>query len=366
MSKRDYYEILGVEKGASQTEVKKAYRKLAKEYHPDHNSDPGAEEKFKEVSEAYEVLSDESKRKAYDQYGHAGTEGFGGFSGAEGFNGTPFDMGDIGDIFSQFFGGGQGFGFDFGGMNGRGSARTQNMQGSDLRYKINLSFMEAMEGGEYKINVTRDVECKTCSGSGSKSGELQTCTTCGGRGQVQRVQQSIFGRIAMLSECPDCDGSGKIVKEKCPDCNGQGVIHQEVPLKIKVPAGAYDGMILRYRGSGNSGRRGHSSGDLFIEISVEPHEIFERRGNDIYIDHEISPMTAVLGDQVEIESLQGAVKLKIPSGTQPDTIFRISGKGAPIIGREGRGDQYVRVKVVIPKKISREEKKLWEKLQEQR
>ncbi|GAB4157676.1 MAG: molecular chaperone DnaJ [Candidatus Dojkabacteria bacterium] len=373
MSKRDYYEVLGIGKEADAREIKKAYRKLAKEYHPDHNKSADAETKFKEVQEAYEVLSDESKRRAYDQFGHAGASGFSGGYGdpGAGFGGAPFDMGDLGDIFSQFFGGGNsfggnggGFGFDFGNFSGaNGRTRSSVQKGADLRYRIKLDFLEAMKGGEYSINVDRDISCEKCSGTGSKTGKLETCPTCGGQGRVQRVQNTLLGQMAVVTDCPECNGTGNIAKEKCPECRGRGLKQEKKEVKIKVPAGAYDGMVLRYTGSGSAGTNGGSTGDLYIEITVEPHEEFDRNGNDIHTKVHITAPMAVLGDTIMADTVHGVVKLKIPAGTQSETIFKIKDKGAPVIGKEGQfGDHYVRVIVELPRKLSKQEKKLWEEL----
>lgn len=367
MSQRDYYEVLGVEKDADAREIKKAYRKLAKEYHPDHNKSEDAEAKFKEAQEAYEVLSDDSKRRAYDQYGHAGAQGFGGqygnpgggFSGFGGFGGDqPFDMGDLGDIFGSFFGGGAGGFSGFG-----GNSQGRDSKGENLRYGIKLSFMDAMEGGEYKLNVKRKKKCDECNGTGSETGETETCQTCNGQGRVRKVQNTMLGQMAVVAECETCNGTGKEIKDKCKTCGGDGVQEEEKAVKINIPAGAYDGMTLRFRGSGSAGTNGAQSGDLFVNIIVEPHDEFERRGNDIHTILHIPVPNAVLGDTVSVETVVGEVKLKIPSGTQSETILRIKGKGAPIIGRENqRGDHYVRVVVDIPEKVSKKEKKLWEDL----
>jgi molecular chaperone DnaJ len=365
MSQRDYYEVLGINKESDPKEIKKAYRKLAKEYHPDHNKSEDAETKFKEVQEAYEILSDDSKKRAYDQYGHAGAQGFGGQygggqAGAQGFGGgAPFDMGDLGDIFGSFFGGG-------GGMGGFGGGRSSN-EGESLRYAIRLDFMEAMEGGEYKVNVDRDVACKDCDGTGSEDKELVTCDVCKGQGRVRKVQNTILGGIQVVAECDNCHGVGKEAKNKCKTCSGRGVQEETKAIKINIPAGAYDGMVLRYRGSGSAGANGGETGDLFIEISVDPHEEFSRRGNDIHAKEDISVSLAVLGGTIEVPTILGKVKLKIPNGTQSETIFRIKDKGVPVIGREGkRGDHYVRIIVNIPKKVSKEDKKLWEKLSKEK
>lgn len=363
MEKRDYYETLGVDKTSDAQAIKKAYRKLAKEYHPDRNSDSGAADKFKEISEAYEVLSDDSKRKAYDQFGHAGTQGFGGYSGPQNGYSDTFDMGDI---FSQFFGGGGG-GFDFSGFStgSRRGPRSTTSRGTDLRYRINLDFMESMEGGEYEIKIQRSVKCEKCDGTGSEDKVLNECSTCGGQGQVQKVQNSFLGQMVFVTECPDCHGVGKKPNKPCSECNSTGLKQKEENAKINIPAGVRDGMTLRFRGSGSMGVNGGEPGDLYVEIAVEPHEIFERRGDDIYSEVSIPIHTAVLGDEVYVDTIDGDVKLKIPSGTPAGTVFKIKQKGSLIVGKEGsRGDQYVKVDLEVPKKLSRDEKKMWQKLRD--
>ncbi|MGI5897972.1 MAG: molecular chaperone DnaJ [Candidatus Dojkabacteria bacterium] len=360
MEKRDYYEVLGVSKSASAADIKKAYRKLVKKYHPDVNKERDAEEKFKEIQEAYEVLSNESKRSAYDQYGHAGTAGFD--SGSAGsysdFSGTPFDMGDI---FNTFFGGGMGgsgFGFDFGGGGGR-----RNDGGTDIRYAIRLNFDEAMRGGEYKIRIDREDVCHKCSGSGSSTGKTKECPVCKGTGQERQVRNTILGRMAVMSTCSNCGGTGKVVEDPCKECHGTGVENVREEFNIKVPAGAYDGMVLRFRGGGNVGRNNAPSGDLYVEIEVEVSKNFERRGNDIYSEISIPVYVAVLGANIPVKTIFEEVKLKIPKGTQAGTIFKLKGKGCPILNsKNARGDHYVRVNVEIPTKISGYEKKLWEEL----
>ncbi len=357
MSKRDYYEVLGVSKDAKKEEIKKAYRKLVKKYHPDVNGGNDSEEKFKEVQEAYEILSDESKRKAYDQYGHAGTQGFNpGSDGYSSYGGAPFDMGDI---FNSFFGGDMdGFGFDFG--QSQGSAR-KNL-GEDIRYRVKISFEEAMKGGEFKIGIRRNVPCSKCHGSGSESGKRKTCDVCKGSGRERRVQNSFLGQIAVMAECSKCRGMGTIPEEVCNKCSGTGVQSSYEDLKIKIPAGAYDGMVLRFRDGGNA-VLGGNFGSLYIEVEVEPSAKFERRGNDLYSVEEIPVYVAVLGGNVEVESIDGSKKLKIPKGTQSGTVFRLKGDGVPVLGREGsRGDLYVRVEVEIPRSLSKKEKSLWEEL----
>lgn len=360
MEKRDYYEVLGVDKKASAPEIKKAYRKLVKKYHPDVNKENDAEDKFKEVQEAYEVLSDESKRSAYDQFGHAGTAGFnpGASGGYSDFGGTPFDMGDI---FNTFFGGsvnGGGFGFDFG--QGR---RGFDNSGSDIRYRIKLRFNEAMEGGEFKVKVMREAKCEKCHGSGSKSGKKKECPVCKGTGQSQQVRNTIFGQMSVVGTCQNCGGSGSVIDDPCEECGGSGVKNVEEAVNIKVPAGAYDGMVLRFRGGGNAGRNGGTAGDLYVEINVEASSKFERRGNNIYSEIEIPVYTAVLGDVVKVETIFEDVKLKIPKGTQPGAIFKLKGKGVPLFNSpKDRGDHYVRVNIEIPTRLNRREKELWENL----
>lgn len=367
MDKKDYYEVLGVKKDASKEELKKAYRKLVKKYHPDVNKEADSEEKFKEIQEAYETLSDESKRSAYDQYGHAGTAGFnpGANGGAyQQYQDAPFDMGDI---FNTFFGGGggfssSGFGFDFSQAGGRRSGPREDV-GADIRYKVKVNFKEAMEGGEYKIKIKRDIPCDECEGSGSKDGKKKECPTCEGSGQERQVRNTILGQMAVMATCSNCDGKGQVIEEPCEDCSGLGVESKEESFTVKIPAGAYDGMILRFRGGGNAGRNNGTPGDLYIEIEVEASQKFERRGDDIYSQESIPVHVAVLGDTIEVETIFKEVKLKIPKGTQPGTIFKLKGKGCPVFNEEGRrGDHYVRVNVDIPKRLSRKEKKLWEEI----
>jgi molecular chaperone DnaJ len=371
MEKRDYYEVLGVKKDATKEELKKAYRKLVKKYHPDVNKEEDAEEKFKEVQEAYETLSDEGKRSAYDQYGHAGTAGFNPGGGNGGYSytqqGAPFDMGDI---FNTFFGGGgdfgSGFGFDFSQGAGRGRrGGPKEDVGADIRYRVGVSFDEAMRGGEYKIKIKRDVPCDKCKGTGSEDGKTKECPVCKGTGQERQVRNTILGQMAVMSTCSNCGGTGKVVENPCPQCKGTGILEKEEEFTIKIPAGAYDGMILRFRGGGNAGRNGGPLGDLYIEIEVEASAKFERRGNDIYSQESIPVHVAVLGGSIEVETIFKEVKLKIPKGTQPGTIFKLKGKGCPILNEEGkRGDHYVRVDVDIPTRLNKKERKLWEQLGE--
>ena len=364
MDKRDYYEVLSVNKD-SKKKILKAYRKLAlKKYHPDVNKDPKAEEKFKEVQEAYEVLSDDTKRQAYDQYGHAGTSGFDPRSGTNGggyeysYGGAPFDMGDI---FNTFFGGANNFGFDFGFGQ---ESQKRNLGGENIRYKMRFTFDEAMRGGEFGVKIKRNEKCSKCDGTGSETGKRKTCDVCKGSGRERRVQNSFLGQIAVMAQCSKCNGVGTIPEKECSKCGGSGLESKTENTKIKFPAGAYDGMVLRFREGSNAGLDGNY-GDLFIEVEVEPSDKFDRRGNDLYSVESIPTHIAVLGGKIDIGTIFDTVKLKIPAGTQPGTIFRVKEQGAPILGKEGlRGDLYVRVDVNIPKRVSREEKKLWEKLSE--
>ena len=286
MEKRDYYEILGIAKGASKQEIKSAYRKLAKEFHPDRNKAPDAETKFKEVQEAYDILADERKKSAYDQYGHAGAQGFGGggFNGSGGFGG--FDMGDMGsvnDIFEQFFGGG------FGGFSSSGSPRAKQSRGEDLEFNLKISFEEGVFGADKTIRYKRRVVCKDCKGNGAKNGtSLKTCTECNGNGQVRRVQSTFLGNFQTVTTCPSCNGHGSIIKEQCPACTGHGVINITDDFKIKIPHGIPNDVTLRFKEKGNAGMKGGIYGDLYISIEVEEHDSLEKQGDDIYMDLTLS------------------------------------------------------------------------------
>ena len=356
MEKRDYYEVLGISKGASKTEIKKAYRKLAKEYHPDRNKASDAEEKFKGIKTAYEVLSDDQKRSAYDQFGHAATEGFSGagngfngFSGFEGFNGGGFEnMSNLNDIFERFFGGGFS-GFDFGGGTGgaRGSGgagssggrgargfnreNTGATRGSDLEVRLKIPFLDAVFGTETTIRYKKQSTCDKCGGTGAKDpSNKKTCPTCKGSGQVVRVQQAfLFGSIRTAAVCPECHGEGEVITKKCVKCKGEGRLETTEEFTLKVPPGIPDGVTLRFRDRGNAGRKGGNFGDLFIAIEVEPDENFERRGNDIYSDIVIDVVTATLGGTVTIPTVHGDLGLKIPAGTQPGKVFKLGDKGGP-------------------------------------
>jgi len=356
--KKDYYEILGLNKTASKQEIKRAYRQYAKKYHPDKNKAPDAEEKFKEVQEAYEVLSDDQKRAAYDEYGHAGTSGFGG-GGFEGFEGTDFsgadfgDFADIGSVFDSFFGG----------AFGRGRQQAKQ-KGSDLQLKIELDFEDAVFGTQKTITYKRRVVCNDCQGSGAKNGtSKETCSNCKGQGRVTRVQRSFIGTIQTTTACPTCRGTGKIVKEPCEKCRGDGIVDKEEDFTLKIPQGTPDGLVLRFRDRGEAGTNGGGYGDLFVQIEVKPHKYFERNGDDIYLDQDVDVVSAVLGDTIKIPTLHGDVEVKIKAGTQSGNVLRLRGKGAPKLRGNGHGDQYIKVNVDIPKRLTREQKKLWKELE---
>ena len=359
MEKRDYYEVLGVSKSADATEIKKAYRKLALKYHPDKNpGDKEAEEKFKEAAEAYDVLSNEEKRRRYDQFGHAG----GGGAGQGGFGGCM----SMDDIFSQFgdiFGSFGGFS-GFGGFGGGRSARRVN-RGTNLRVKVKMNLQEIATGIEKKIKVKKYVACQHCNGTGAKDGKsYSTCSTCKGSGQVTRVQNTILGAMQTTSTCPTCEGEGKIINEKCTFCNGEGVLMSEEVISINIPAGVGEGMQLSLSGKGNAARRGGVNGDLIVLIEEEEHPELVRDGNDLLYNVFIGYPEAVLGETVEIPTIEGKVKVKIEAGTQPGKILRLRGKGLPDVNGYGKGDLLAKVNVWIPKNLSKDEKKLVEKMKE--
>ena len=358
MSKRDFYEILGVSKTASAEEIKKAYRKKAIEFHPDKNpGDKVSEEKFKEAAEAYEVLSDDQKRQRYDQYGHAGV---GGAAGG-GFGGGSMNMEDIfshfGDIFGGHFGG---FG-GFGGSQRGGGQRVR--RGSDLRVKVKLTLAEVATGVEKKIKVKKSVICSHCNGAGSAHGSQPvTCTTCNGSGRVTRVQQTILGQMQTASECPTCNGDGKIIKDKCSHCAGEGIVREDEVITINIPAGVMEGMQLSMSGKGNAARRGGVNGDLLVLVEEEPHPELIRDENDLIYNLLLTVPMATLGGSVEVPTVEGKVKVTIAPGTQPGKVLRLRGKGLPSVNRYGTGDLLVNVGVYIPENLSKDEKALMEKL----
>lgn len=355
MAKRDYYEVLGLQKGASQEEIKKAYRGLAKKYHPDVNKEAGAEEKFKEINEAYDTLSDEQKKARYDQYGFDDPmSGFGGGAGG-GFSG--FGEGGFGgfeDIFSSFFGGGN-----------RGGSPNGPRQGRDVEKSMNITFEEAVYGCKKKIRLTVDDECTHCGGTGAYSkSDIKTCPKCKGQGRVLMRQQTIFGQSTVQTTCPDCGGTGKIISKKCDVCSGKGRIRKTKDVEVIIPEGIDTGMTLRMAGCGEAGVNGGPTGDLYINFTVAPHKNFVRQGQDIILEVPISFTQAALGDSIEIPTIDNPVTLKIPAGTQTETKFRLRGKGTknPKSSSASRGDQFVIVHVETPTNLTQEEKSLFEQL----
>ncbi len=359
MSKRDYYDVLGVQKGASVDEIKKAYRKVAMKYHPDRNQgDPTAEEKFKEAAEAYEVLSDSGKRAQYDRFGHAG---MGGAAGGGGFGGG-MRMEDIFSNFGDIFGE-DGFGSFFGG--GRSGGSRRGSRGSNLRVKLRMSYSEIAHGATKKIKVKKHVHCGTCKGLGAKdTNSVQTCSTCGGSGQVRRVSNTFLGQMQTVSTCPACNGEGVTITAKCHTCKGEGRVFGEETITIDVPAGVQEGMQLSMSGKGNVGERGGGAGDLLILIEEEKHPELTRDGNDVQYSLPLSFYDVVFGTQVEVPTIDGKAKIKIPAGTQSGKIFRLKGKGFPEINGYHKGDQMVQVKVWTPQNLSDEERRVLEQLKD--
>lgn len=351
-TKRDYYEILGVSKDSSEAELKKAYRKLAMKYHPDKNKDADAEEKFKEISESYAVLSDAEKRSEYDRFGHAGIDGH--YSTEDIFRNADFG-GGLGDIFDMFFGGGGG---------GRGCRRQGPMRGSDLRYDLSITLKDAAFGTKIKINVPRAENCETCGGSGAKKGtSAKSCPTCHGSGQINRAQNTPFGRFMTTATCNVCHGNGQIIESPCPACKGTGKTKKVRKISVKVPVGADTGMRLKVRGEGEAGSPGAPPGDLYVVIHVKPHGKFERVGDDIVCEVPISFTQAALGATVMVDTLHGKVKMHVPKGTQTHSVFRLKGKGIPHMHGYGQGDQHVRVIVKTPAKLTSDQKRLLEELE---
>ncbi|HTY90794.1 MAG TPA: molecular chaperone DnaJ [Methanocella sp.] len=352
--KRDYYEVLGVDKSATVDDIKKAYRKLAMKYHPDQNKEPGAEEKFKELSEAYAVLSDEQKRSQYDKFGHAGMSGY---SDADFYNNANFsdifrDMGfgNYDNLFDLFFG-------------GRGGGQRGQSRGADLRYDLEVDFKDAAFGVEKDVIFPRMDTCDTCHGSGAKPGtKVKNCSDCGGTGQTRQVTQSLFGQMVRVGPCNKCHGRGKLYDTPCPECHGSGKSRHVRQIKVKIPAGVEEGMQLRVAGEGESGMNGMPPGDLYVVVHVKSHPNFQRYGDDILCVLPISITQAVLGDEVEVETLNGKAKLKIPAGTQTDTTFRLRGEGMQSLRMRGRGDMHVKVLVKVPKKLTEHQRKLYEEL----
>ncbi|WZL74624.1 molecular chaperone DnaJ [Clostridiaceae bacterium 35-E11] len=354
MSKRDYYEILDIEKGADEQAIKRAYRKMAMKYHPDRNpGDKEAEEKFKEVNEAYEILSDPNKRAKYDQFGHAGVDpnAQGGFGGASGFGGFDDIFGDIFDMFGGGFSGGR--------------RRTGPQKGADLKYELGISFEEAAFGAEKEISISRHENCSACDGTGAKPGTTKkTCSKCNGTGELRYAQRTPLGQFVNVKTCDECHGEGSIIEKPCDQCNGTGKERKDKKVQIKIPAGVDTGSVIPLRGEGEPGIKGGPAGDLYIVLRVKPHEIFKRDANDVICEVPITFVQAALGDELVVPTLDGKIKYKIPEGTQSGTIFRIKGKGIPNLRGYGRGDHYVKVIVEIPKKLNEKQKELLKKFAE--
>jgi len=344
-AKRDYYEILGLDRNANEEKIKSAFRKLAFKYHPDRNRDDGAEEKFKEINEAYEVLSDPDKRTTYDRFGHSGAEGFFG-QGFEGFN-----FGGFGDIFDAFFGG------------TTTATRQAPQRGADLQRRITITFEEAAFGIEKEINILRTEHCSLCQGTGCQPDKQPSrCPDCNGNGQVRQVRQSIFGRFTNITTCRRCQGEGRIITEPCPRCRGSGKEKQERSILVKIPAGVEDGSRIRLSGEGDVGVRGGPSGNLYLALSVKQHELFTRDGDNILYELPMNVARAALGAEVEVPTLDGNVKLKVPAGSQAGQLFRLKKKGIPHLYGSGRGDQFVRLLVVTPDSLTKRERQLFEEL----
>jgi len=363
MAKRDYYEVLGVEKNASDSEIKKAYRKLAMKYHPDKaGDDKEAEEKFKEASEAYEVLSDSEKKARYDQYGHAGLEGAfgqGGFSWSDfthaGDFSDLFGEGGFSSIFEQFFGG-------FGGGGGRSRGQKRN-RGEDLQLEISITLKEVNDGADKKLKIKIKDNCDSCNGSGSADGASETCPQCNGQGQVRQVRQSLFGQIQTVGECPTCHGKGKIIKNKCHKCTGSGRVDTFKEIKITIPAGIDDGQYFRLRGQGNIGVNNGERGDIIVLVHVKEHDLFEREGANLILEYPISFSQAALGDEVKVPTINGKIKLKVPEGTQSGKVLRLRGQGLPHVNSTYKGDLYIKLMVITPTKLSSRERELLQELQ---
>ena len=350
MASRDYYETLGVGRSATPEELKAAFRNLARKYHPDINKEPDAEDKFKEMNEAYAVLSDPEKRAAYDRYGAEGLRGMGGM--------PDFTTVDFSDLFEELFG----FG-GFGGGSSRSRRRNTPRRGADLSYTVQLSFEEAVFGVDKEIEITRDEICTTCRGSGAEPGTTPTrCTTCGGRGEVRQVRQTFLGSMVQVTTCPTCNGSGEVVSSPCHTCRGRGQERKTVHKVVSIPAGVDNGTQIRLAGEGQPGENGGPNGNLFMELSVKPHQFFHRREDKIMLNLSINISQAALGAEVEVPTLDGKSKLTIPSGTQPGKVITLKGKGVPRLRGSGRGDQLVMIEVEVPTRLTSEQRALFEEL----
>jgi molecular chaperone DnaJ len=363
--KRDYYEVLGLKKGASDDEIKKAFRKMAMKYHPDKNpDDKKAEESFKEVNEAYGILSDKEKKDLYDKFGHAGVDpnsgfgaGGGGFGGFGGAGGAGFDFSDLGDIFGSFFGGG----------GGSSSARRRNAprKGTDLQVTLRITFNEAAFGTKKKVKLKKNVECPSCKGTGAENGTAKkTCPQCNGTGQVQTQQNTPFGSFSSVNTCPTCHGTGEIIETPCKECGGTGRIRKDVTIQVEIPAGVDNDSVISLKGQGEPGTNGGPAGDLFVIIGVEQHKLFNRVGNDLKLDIPITFEQAALGTTITVPTLKEKVKYKVPAGTQPGTTFRLKGKGVKALRSNRTGDLYVKVNLEVPTKLNSEQKEAIKKLGE--
>ena len=361
MAKRDYYEILGVDKNATAAEIKKAYRKLAMKYHPDKNKDnKEAEEKFKEASEAYEVLSDKEKKQLYDQYGHAGVEGSfgsGGFSWNNFSHASDFEDlfgGDgLGGIFESIFGGG---------FSSRGRYHEEHNKGEDLKISLSLTLEEIASGVEKTIKMNIKDPCDHCNGTGSADGKVETCTQCNGSGRVRQVTRSIFGHMQSVVTCPSCQGKGKIIKNKCSYCHGEGRVSKSKKIKVSIPAGVEEGQYMRLHEQGNIGRNNGARGDILVMIHEKEHKIFERRGQDIICEFPITFSQAALGGEIFVPTINSKIKMKVPAGTQSGKVFRLKSQGLPYVNKSYRGDLYIKVVVVTPTKLNSEQRELFKKL----
>ena len=346
MAKRDYYEVLGVSKSAGQDEIKTAFRQLARKLHPDVNKEPDAEERFKEINEAFAVLSDPEKRAAYDRFGHAGINGMGGA--------PDFSTIDFSDIFEEFFG--------FGGGSRR-RARNAPRRGADLNMGVTLTFEEAIFGVDKEIEFTRDETCSTCRGTGAQPGTSPVrCTTCEGRGEVRQVRQTFLGSMVQVTTCPACNGQGEVINTPCPACRGRGLERKTIRKTVTIPGGVDTGTQIRLAGEGQPGIFGGPNGNLYVEVQVRPHKFFRRKGTDILVDLNINVAQAALGADIEVPTVDGPARLNIPPGTQPGRIFTLKGKGVPFLRSNGRGDQMVIVNVEVPTRLSSEQRKLFEQL----
>jgi len=356
MAKRDYYEVLGISKGASKDDIKSAYRKLAKKYHPDINKEPGAEAKFKEVQEAYDVLYDDNKRATYDQFGHAAFEqgANGGGFGGQGFSGAGFGDINLDDIFGSFFGGGS---------RSRRRSRNGARRGDDQIMRVKISFMDAINGKIINLNLTYDEMCKDCGGQGGTS---QTCTQCGGTGYVIGQKNTFFGVMESQETCPLCGGSGRIITNRCNTCNGKGYNKVKTSLEVKIPAGINEGQQIRLSGKGSRGANGGPNGDLYLEVAIEKHDVFERDGNDIHLSVPLSFVDLALGTEIDVPTVYGTVNLKIPSGTQSTQVFKLKGKGVrDMRSSSSYGDEYVHIDVKTPTNLNRRQKELLNEFQKE-